>query len=92
MCWFVILGFFAAFGVLCALWTLVGLFLPVRSSCCVTLRCLPEEELATLRRFCWLHEMGFLKIRLMVADSNLSQRQQIVIVKRYPYIEFLTEP
>lgn len=91
MFWFVIFGFFAAFGVLCALWSVLGLFIPVRSSCCVTLRCCPEEELATLQRFCWLNEMGFLRIRLLVSDSNLNQRQQKAIAKRYPYIEFLTE-
>ena len=88
MFWYVIFGFFAAFGVLCASWTLLGLLLPVREGCRMTLQCPPQQELAALRRFCWLHEMGLLRAHLTVLDSSLSDRQKCMIVKKYPYIEF----
>lgn len=88
MFWYVIIGFFAAFGVLCACWTLLGLLLPVKAGCCMTLQCPPQQELAILRRLCWLQEMGLLRVRLTILNSSLSDRQKHMIVVKYPYIEF----
>ena len=85
---YVIFGFFAAFGVLCACWTMLGLLLPMKESCCLTLKCAPQQELAAIRRFCWLCEMGLLRAHLRVIDSNLSEKQKRMIEKKYPYIEF----
>lgn len=90
MIWYVIFGFFAAFGVLCASWTVLGMLLPVKEGCRMTLRCPPQQELAALRRFCWLHEMGLLRAHLTVLDSSLTDRQKRMIAKKHPYIEFET--
>ncbi len=91
MFWYVFLGFFAAFGVLCAFWTLLGLILPVKSVCRMTMQCPPEQEIAALRRFCWLHEMGLLRMQLTVIDSHLTLRQKRMIAERFPYIEFQSD-
>lgn len=91
MFWYVIFGFFAAFGVLCAFWTLLGLILPVKSACCVTLQCPGELELPALRRFCWLSEMGLLRVHVTVVGSSLTERQKRMIAEKYPYIEFASE-
>lgn len=85
---YVLVGFFAAFGVLCASWTLLGLFFPVKSACCMTMQCPPEQEIAALRRFCWLHEMGLLRMHLTVVGSHLTQQQKHMITDRFPYIKF----
>lgn len=89
MIWYVILGFFSAFGVLCAFWTVFGLLLPGSVSCDLTLRCVPGRELAVLRRLCWLREMGLLRLRLTVTDSKLNRQQKNMITEKYPYIRFM---
>lgn len=88
MFWYVFLGFFGAFGVLCALWTVFGLFLPGSSACRMTLQCPAKQELAALRRFSWLREMGMLRAHITVINSSLTKRQQRMITQKYPYIEF----
>lgn len=85
---FVIMGFFAAFGVLCALWAVFGAVIFRKVPCQLTLRCTDGRELTLLRRLCWLREMGLLQFRLTVLDSSLSQSQQKLITKKFPYIDF----
>lgn len=90
MFWYVLFGFFAAFGVLCALWALFGQFLPASGRCEVAVRCQKRKEIPILRRFCWLREMGLLGCDLTVLDSELNPVQQHYIRQRYPYIHFST--
>lgn len=90
MFWYVLFGFLAAFGLLCAIWVLFGLILPVKVKCDVAVVCREGSEIAVIRRFCRLRELGLTRSNLTVLDSKLSVRQQLVIQKRYPYIRFCT--
>lgn len=90
MFWYVFFGFFAAFGVLCALWVLFGQCLPASSGCQAAVCCPKEKVIPVLRRFCWLRELGLTRCELTVIDSGLNSAQQIYIRQRYPYIHFTT--
>lgn len=91
MFWYVFFGFFSAFGVVCAICVLLGLFFTGSGPCTMTLTCPHERELWILRRFCWLSEMGLIRAKLIVLNSGLNPRQQQMICRRYPYIEFRIE-
>lgn len=88
MFWYVLLGFLAAFGLLCALWVLLGLILPGAYPCEAAVLCPRGREIAVIRRFCRLRELGLTRSSLTVLDSGLTLRQQHYIRKRYPYIQF----
>ena len=88
MIWYVLMGFFAAFGVLCAGWILFGLYLPGTVRCTVVARCPKGKEIAMIRRFCRFWDLGLTRATLVVLDSCLSQSQQMLICKQYPMIRF----
>ena len=88
MVWYVILGFLSAFGALCGVWTLFGLLLPGSDFCHLAVSCQVGKEIATIRRFCLLREMGLLRFELTVMDSTLNPRQQRYIRRKFPYIHF----
>ena len=90
MVWCVILGFLAAFGLLCALWVLFGLILPCKTNCQTAVVCCDGQALAVIRRFCRMRQMGLTRSELTVLDSALTNHQQQLIQKRYPYIRFCT--
>ena len=64
MLWYVIIGFLAAFGALCALWVLLGAWLTDAAPCRTVLFPAPGREGAAARRVLWLRELGLLKGRL----------------------------
>lgn len=90
MFWYVMFGFFAAFGVFCALWALFGQLLPATTGCQVYVICPKEKEIPVLRRFCWLRELGMTRCELTVINSTLNRAQRDYIRNRYPYIHFMT--
>lgn len=90
MFWYVLLGFLAAFGALCALWVLFGVFLPGSVPCEAAVHCPKGREIAVIRRFCRLRELGLTRSDLAVLDSGLNPRQQRYIQRKYPYIKFCT--
>ncbi len=86
----VLLGFFGAFGVLCALWAIFGVWLPGSSRCSAAVQCPKGKEIAIIARFCRLRELGLTRADLIVLDTHLNSRQQRYIRSRYPYITFCT--
>ena len=88
MFWYVLFGFFAAFGVLCALWTVFGRLLPASGKCNVAIVCQKDREIPVLRRFCWLWGLGLICCDLTLIDSSLNAAQRQYIRQRYPYIHF----
>lgn len=87
---YVIFGFLAAFGLLCAALVLRGLCFQVRSKCTVAVICPKGREIAVIRRFCCLRQFGLTSASLTVLDASLTRRQQRQIQSRYPYIYFST--
>ena len=74
MGWYVLLGSLAAFGMLCALWTLLGWMLPRGDGVLVV----PARHgrLPELRGYLWLRSLGLLRCRLAAADLGLEQPER----------------
>ncbi len=87
---YILLGFFAAFGLLSALWTIFGLLLPGSTRCSAAVLCPKGREIAVIRRFCRLRELGLTRADLTVLDTHLNKKQQRCIQTKYPYITFST--
>lgn len=88
---YVIFGAAAAFGVLCAIWVVLGSLIPGSRGCRVTVSCPAGEEMAVIRRYLWLRELGFTRSGLTVLHSALPPARQQAIRQRHPYIEFSTK-
>ena len=88
MIWYVLLGLLAAFGLLCALWVLLGIWLTGSRRCTVVLLCGAEAEAALLRRLLWLRESGLLRCGILLSGRGLTEAQRRHIQKKYPAVEF----
>ena len=68
---FIVLGMLAAFGLVCALWVLIGLLLPRR---CGTVIYLGDDAQAAAQRHLWLREMGLTQDRLILLECKDEDR------------------
>jgi hypothetical protein len=73
----VILGTLAAFGALCAVWTVLGWLLPGLKGCALVCMGTPEEEILT--RYRLLQGMGLLDCPLLVVTDTEEERTDIEI-------------
>ena len=73
----VVLGFLAAFGAFCVIWTVAGGMLSKGSGGVIVIFChgKPGEELF-LRRCGWLRELGLLKAPLLAVDCGLTDAER----------------
>lgn len=85
MLWYVLIGFLAAFGALCALWAVLGAWLTGPDVGCVILRPAPGGEAAAVRRYRWLRDLGLVKGPLTVVADEVG-----ALSEQYPGVEFLT--
>ena len=69
---FVIIGALAAFGLVCAVWTVIGLFLEDTGG---ELRYSGPDAVEFARRYLWLREMGLLRCPLRVESAGESERR-----------------
>ena len=90
MFWYVLLGFFAAVGVLSLLWLCAGLFLPDEKKQPVAICCPQNGTLTLLRRYRWLRELGLVRCPIVLLDSDLSLQEQKTLAQHYPCISFST--
>lgn len=90
MAWSIILGALAAWGVLCALWALLGWLLPGSGGGVVLLcLCRPRRSLeGAILRHRWLRSLGLMRCPLLILGDPLSAEEQAVYRKKYPGIEF----
>jgi hypothetical protein len=80
---YVILSLFAAYGVLCALWSLFGFLLPGRRGACTVCLCTDGSSEATVvDRHRWLSGMGFAQGPLILVDCGLSPERQCFLHRR----------
>ena len=82
---FFLIGLFAAFGALCALWVLVGCWLMDEPDENLVLIPTPGREEAVLRRCAWLRSFGFHKGRLTMVSDRVE-----ALSKAHPEVIFLT--
>ena len=77
MATWIVLGVLAAFGALCALWTLLGLLLPIQHGAVTVCLCRGagvDEYL--LRRHRWLRDMGLIRDPLILLDDGLTETEK----------------
>ena len=86
---YVIIGTFGAFGLLCAVWILLGCRLAHTCAGMLVLHTTAERAEVAARRFVWLRNMALVPPRLILVGSFLPQYQQ-KLSRKYPQIEFLT--
>lgn len=67
MGYWILVGFFTAYGIICALLTLYGMILSRLSRGADTLLLVPKREDAPF--FLWLKEMGIIRCRIFVKDA-----------------------
>ena len=64
---FVVIGALAAFGFVCGVWTLCGIFLKDRGG---VLTYQGPQPVEFARRYLWLREMGLIRCQLVVAGNG----------------------
>lgn len=87
---YVIMGVFAAVGVLFLLWLLLGACLTGCRRTTVAIYCREQDLLALLRRYRWLRELGLVHTSLVILDSALCREARQSITQTYPGVTFCT--
>ena len=79
---FVLIGALAAFGLVCAVWVLAGLFVPREKGRLVYFG---PDPVDFARRYLWLREMGLLRCTLEVAEPEKEEEDWLESrgIKRY---------
>ncbi len=76
MAGFVLIGALAAFGLVCALWALAGWLLPGGRGGGAVCLCKPGlKNLAAVRRFCLLRELGLFRGPIWLVDCGLPDEE-----------------
>lgn len=83
MGYWILVGFFTAYGIICALLTLYGMILSRLSRGADTLLLVPKREDAPF--FLWLKEMGIIRCRIFVKEApelifELEQNAEEIII------------
>lgn len=74
MAGYVLIGMLAAFGLVCAVWILCGLFF--RGGKTGSLVFLGEDAHICAQRYIWLREMGLVRDRLLIPDNGLEEQER----------------
>lgn len=74
MAWYICLGTMAAFGLLSAVWCLLGWLLPAGDE--VLVCCGGTDAHAVARRYLWLRGMGLIRCPLILVGCDLSPPEQ----------------
>lgn len=90
MIWYVIIGFFAAVGLLFLLWLVFGALLPGSRPGTVVLFCPQGREKALLQRYRWLRDLGLVRCRLVLLESRLPLPRQKELTQHFPGVRFCT--
>ncbi len=83
MIWYVIIGMFGAFGLLCALWIFLGSWLTQLPGGTVVLWLSQEQIAPAVRRYRWLRALSLVRARLVIVTAAPPQEPP-------PDVEFLT--
>ena len=66
MLFYAVIGTLAAFGMLCALWVLLGIFLPGSENTITYCLCTKENAIYIRRRWRWLKDLGLIRGRIII--------------------------
>lgn len=92
MALYFVLGTFAAFGVLCAVWVVFGWMLP---GSCGVLRYCPgkaEDAMNFAERYLWMKRVGLIHCALVIADAELDETEKRWLTERGICVECQPEP
>ena len=85
----VVMGFLAAFGAVCLVWTVCSMFLPSWQGAVVVYICSGGKSYdALVSCHNVLRGLGFVKARLLLVDCPVSSQERQILTKRYPYLDF----
>lgn len=85
----IILGVLAAFGVLSGVWALFGWLFSCGIGGALVCMCRPGgQEMALVQRYSWLRGVGLIRSPMLLVGSTLSLREQALLCRKYPGIEF----
>lgn len=74
---FIIMAVLAAFGAVCALWVLLGFWLPGQRGAAAVLLCRGDAgEETVIRRYLWLYDLGVVRCPLVLVDCGLTLQQR----------------
>lgn len=89
MAGYILLGVLASFGLLCAIWTLFGWLLSCGGGGALVCLCRPGfREVSFIQRYHFLRSVGLLRCPMLLVDCDLPQREQTLLCRKYPGIEF----
>lgn len=89
MAGFILLGVLASFGLLCMAWTLFGCLLSCGKGGALVCLCRDgTRELALVQRYSFLRAIGLIRCPMLLLGSSLSAREQALISRKYPGVEF----
>lgn len=88
MVWYCIIGVLAAFGLLCALWTVFGGLLGSGRGGVLVCCCRDGQEVSLILRYSQLRGAGLLHCPMLVVGSPLTERERILLCRKHPGIEF----
>ena len=89
MIWFVLMGLFAAFGLLCALWITLGNWLTKAELETVVIHVPEGREAASAQRLLWLRDLGLAGPRFMIITTAGAETRQ-VLSRQFAGIVFLS--
>ena len=85
----ILMGVLAAFGFACALWALAGWLLPGGRGSTAVCLCRPGlKEMPTVRRLCWLRDVGLYRGAVLLVDCGLSEKERQHLSRMGRGIEF----
>lgn len=90
MAWYFVIGALAAFGLVCIFWILYGCLLGRTQGGILICICDGSREADLLLRYSQLRGAGLLHCPLILADSLLTPREQEILCRRHPGVEFCT--
>ena len=83
---YVLLGMLAAFGLLCAVWVVFGLWLSGSRGWVAVCFCGPEQG-AAIRRCRWLRDWGLLRGSILAVHRELSREQMQMLSRNLEHVE-----
>lgn len=78
----ILLAALSAYGVLCAIWVLIGLVLPGHKGAAAVYLCRKETNPEPLvRRYLWLYHSGFIHCPMIIIDCGMEPQSKEILLR-----------
>ena len=86
---FVLMGTLAAFGLVCAVWAVMGWLIPGNKGGATVCLCRPGlAERHIVKRYGWLRDLGLLRDPILLVDCGLSEEERNELRRLGRCVEF----